>query len=318
MCEIQDALSAAMGLNPLPPPVQCSNGMEPAVPPKRESNADYHSDLAHVGSTMLREYRKSPARYNALYVARTIERGPPSNAMVLGSLTHALIDEPDAWQREFLLADGCNSRRGKNWDAYAEEAARRGLIPILDEQLLTAKAMAAAVLAHPIARQLLGGPGPVEQSIRWQHECGLKLKCKPDKLLLDPACDIVIDLKTSRDPGPDAWPRLAYWTYQYHLQAALYLDGVHSLGGHRPSDFVFIVVGNESPHEVWCYQCHKDLLQAARDELDVLYHRLQRSLTSGDWSAPQQYELNVLKLPAGAGGSGEDVDLIIDGEEVSV
>lgn len=308
MREIQDALAAAMGMgDPLP-----------AVPPARESNADYHSDLTHIGSTMIREYRRSPARYRDLYVTRTIERDPPSPAMVLGSLTHALIDDKDAWQTEFLLADGCNSRRGKAWDAYAEEAARRGLTPILEEQLATAKAMASSVLTHPLAAQLLGGNGPVEQAIRWQHPCGLKLKCKPDKVLLDPACDIVIDLKTSRDPGPDAWPRLAYWAYQYHLQAALYLDGVASLGGHRPGDFVFIVVGNDAPHDVYVYKCDGELLAAAREELDGLYHRLQHSLTHDDWVAPKSLELNPFRLPAGAGGNGEDVDLIIDGEEVSV
>jgi len=308
MCEIQDALAAAMG-----------SPILPAVPPPRETNAAYHSDLTHVGSTMLREYRQSPARYNALYVARTIERDPPSKAMVLGSLLHALVDDADSWQREFLLAEGCNVRRGKLWDFYAEDAAARGLTPILEDQFWTARAMAQAVYSHPIAVQLLlRGPGPVEQPIRWEHGCGLKLKCKPDKILLDPAVDIVVDLKSSRDPGPDAWPRLAYWTYQYHLQAAFYLDGVASLGGHRPGDFVFVVVGSVPPHDVWVYKIDAELLEIARDELDGLYRRLHCSLTSGEWLAPGQNELQRLIAPRGALLDNEELSLVIDGEDVTL
>jgi len=305
MCEIQDALAAAMGLgDPLP-----------IARAKRETNGDYHGDLTHVGSTMLREYRKSPARYNALYVARTIERDAPSNAMVLGSLTHALIDQPDAWQTEFLLADGCNSRRGKAWDAYAEEAARRGRTPILEEQLSTARAMAAALLAHPTAGQFFRAPGAVEQVIRWRHECGLKLKCKLDKLLVDEFGNTVVDIKTSADPTPEAF-KWSVKEYGYDIQEVMYLDGVHSLGRHKPTDFIFCVVGNVAPYDVWCYTLGPRSLKAARDATDDLYCRLQRSLTTGDWLAPKQLDLNVLEIPGN--GAAEEVNLIIDGEEVSL
>lgn len=306
MCEIQDALAAAMGL---------SSDPLPARPAPRESNADYHSDLTHVGSTMLRTYRSSPALYNALYVARILERDPSSNAMVLGSLTHALIADTDMWEEEFLLAEGCNSRRGKLWDGYAEEAARRGLTPILEEQLTTAQAMAAAVMAHPTARQFFSADGQSELVIRWQHECGLRLKCKIDKPLFSDDSDIIVDLKTSADPTPEAFAQSAK-KYGYDIQAAVYLDGVHSLGRHKPTDFIFCVVGNVEPHDVWCYTLGERSLQAARDVTDDLYHRLQRSLTTGDWLAPKQLDLNVLDIPGHA--AAEEVTLQIGEEEITL
>lgn len=278
-----------------------------------ETNAQYHADATHYGSTQIRCYRDSPARFHGLYVAKTIAPEQPSNEMVLGSITHCLVAGAPFGQ-EFLVGDGCNSRRGKTWDDVVFEAERVGLTPILPAQLETAEAMAAAVRARPIASQLFGAEGPVEEPIRWMdRQTGIPLKCKPDKRLPG----ICVDLKSSSTPAPQLFCWLAWWKYAYHIQAALYLEGVATVQHDLLTDFVFVVVGNKPPHDVWCYKMSEAAIEAARADLDDVLRRLAHSLKADAWTAPGQLLLNKFDPPRGA-AHADDVTLLIAGEEVSV
>jgi hypothetical protein len=283
-----------------------------------ETNGAYHGDLAYYGSTQIRCYRESPARFRDLYVTRTLPPEPPSNEMVLGSVTHCLVAGLPVGD-EFLVAEGCASRRGKAWDGWEDEAAQKGLQVVLPEQLEKAQAMAGAVMAHPIAGQLFRADGPVEHSIRWTDPAtGLPLKCKPDKLILGPPCVTLVDLKSSSIPAPNLWTWTAWWKYAYHIQAALYLAGVRThVDPAWPCEFVFAVVGNKPPHDVYVYKLAHATRDLALRELNDTLGRLRLSLDTGDWSAPEQNQINDFNPPRGI-AYAEDVSLVIDGEEVSV
>jgi hypothetical protein len=238
--------------------------------------------------------------------------------MVLGSVTHCLVAGLPIHE-EFLVAEGCNSRRGKAWESYEIEAADRHLQPILPEQLERAKAMAHAIMIHPIAGQLFRAHGPVEEPIRWIHlGTGLPLKCRPDKLIPSPPCVTVVDLKSSSIPTPQLWTWAAWWKYAYHVQAALYLEGVRAtIDADSRLDFVFAVVGNKPPHDVYCYKLADTTLHLARADLADTLARLKHSLASNEWSAPEQNQINDFNPPRGL-ADAEQVSLLIDGEEVSL
>lgn len=282
-----------------------------------ETNGQYHADQEHYGSTQIRCYRESPAKFRDMYVTRTLPPEPASNKMVLGSVTHCLVAGLPIGD-EFLVAEACASRRGKAWDGWEDEARQQGLQPILPEQLERAQAMAGAVMAHPIAGQLFRAQGPVEQPIRWNDPVtGLPLKCKPDKLIPGPPSVGVIDLKSSSVPTPQLWTWAAWWKYAYHVQAGIYLEGVRTLDPHSRLDFVFAVVGNKPPHDVYCYKLTDDARRLARADLADTLARLKRSLATNEWTAPGQNDFNEFNPPRGL-ADAEEVSLLIDGEEVSV
>jgi len=273
----------------------------------KETNAQYHADLTHVGSTMLKTYRKSPARFHGLYVAGTIEPDPPAPAMVLGSLTHCLLLEPETFEHVFLVAKGCKVRRGKEWERIKAIAETEGKTPVFQAQLDHADAMARAVRANPVAAKLLRAEGAVvEQPIRWQDDSGLKLKCKPDLLIDDGDfrrelgldCVLCCDLKTSETPRPEQF----WWAAQKWgslPQAALYVDGCRSVrDDDRPVRFVFIVVGKEAPFDVYTYYVESSDLEDARTANVDTICRLARSLETGVWMAPGQDELLPLQPPS--------------------
>jgi hypothetical protein len=257
------------------------------------------------------------ADFNELYVARTRQPDPPSNEMVLGSITHCLIAGTPI-EEEFLVGTDCNSRRGKAWNDVLAEAEEKRLQPILPDQLETAELMAASVRRHPIAGQLFEAKGLVEHSIRWiDPGTSLKLKCRTDHLIPAPPCWTVIDLKSSATPWPDAFLYVAYRKYYYQIQAAVYLRGVRHCAHVDPAapvDFIFAVVGNKPPFDVWCYQMDGAEQAKADRELAAILDRLVQSYATGEWTAPGQNSLNAFKPPFG----GDDFDLEINGETVSL
>jgi len=281
-----------------------------------ETNAAYHADMTHFGSTMIRCYNRSPQDFYDLYVRSSRAPDPPSNQMILGSVTHCVVSGGNL-DEEFLVAYGCKSRQGNAWKDAAAEAAEKQLTPILPDQLERARAMREAVMRHPIAAQLLSADGPTEQSIRWQHASGLKLKCKPDKLILGPPSAVCLNLKTSRDPAPAQWPRWAWYDYQYHHQAVFYLQGVRTIVPGGILDHIWVVVGNEPPHDVYCYKLSDEAREIANCEMEDTLHDLAQSIYSDYWIAPGQNELNSFDPPRRS--NGDDVTLQMpDGEEVTM
>jgi hypothetical protein len=270
-----------------------------------QSNRDYHADHEWLSHSMLEVFRKSPAKYHAIYVAKTIPTDPPPREMILGSLTHLLVLQDEPFDRVFLLAEGCNSRRGKAWERYVDEAAEKGLTPVLPCQYEMAIDMAGAVKKHELSMRILDAPGPVETPIRWKDAAtGLTLKCKPDKLSDNPAVDFLlnVDLKTARDPGPspdpevfDGFPKQA-WHLGYHRQSAHYEDGVETIAT-RPTKRVYVVVGNTKPHDVYVYHVKDGLLDEGRIQNAETRRQLAKCYQAGEWCRPEEISLQPLEAP---------------------
>lgn len=274
-----------------------------------ETNAEYHADLTHVGSSMLKTSGKSLRLYYELYVAQTRPKPPPTPDQVLGSLTHTCLFEPNRLNDDYVLAPHeCKARRGGKWEDTAAEAAETGKTPILESWLCLARDMAEAVKASPMAAKLLQAEGVIERSIRWEDSAtGIRLKCRPDKLVIDPSLTewpLRVDFKTAEDPRPatpfddDDWgpyPRAA-WKWQYHCQDALYLAGCATVCEEEPRS-IHIVAGKEYPHDVYVYQQPYDLIRRGRQINNYRLQRLAVALADGQWVAPEQTELQTTEAP---------------------
>ena len=227
--------------------------------------------------------------------------------MVLGSMTHALVLEPDTFDDLYMPADHCNSRRGKAWTEAEGLAESTGRLCVLPSQVDTSRAMAASVAKHHLATAMLAFPGPVELSIRWEATAtGLLLKTKPDKLIDPDALNGVraIDLKSAVDPRWTADPNSPFakqaWNLEYHCQFAHYSDGIDAHFGIRGSRFGLIVVGNEKPHDVYAGIVDAGLIAMGRRINQQRLERLAECQHTGVWQAPEQLEIQTLEAPGWA------------------
>lgn len=270
----------------------------------KPTNTEYHADTDRVGSSMMRVYDKSPAAYNAYYVAKTLPVPPPTAAMQFGSLFHCIVLELALFASLYRIATNCKDRRTKPWKEQEAAAQADGILLTLQADVDLARAMREAVFRHPIARKLLEADGPVEEAVYWVEETSVRCKCKPDKWVLPEAfdVDVVVDLKSDKDPSPVGF-RKSVVNFEYHCQMAHYMDGVQSQAGKRVQP-VHIVCGKEEPLDVWTYELPpaggngswRDIdIQTGRTRNIETLSRLKGSLDSGDWTGEGQNSLITLE-----------------------
>lgn len=264
---------------------------------KEETNAAYHADLTHCSHSTLEVYRESPAKFHATYIAKTLPPQASTPAMALGSMVHCLVLEPTKFSQLYIVADGCENRRGSQWKHAAATAAESGRECVLPAQVDEAKRIYDAVLQHPVAERLLTSEGIAEKPIRWKADCGLALKCKPDWLVTDPSRDMVlnVDLKTSASPSPLEFAKQAHG-FGYHRQAAHYNEGC-AVEYDRACRSMYIVVGKAAPHDVFVYQPDDEFVELGSYENIVTRAALENSLNKNEWFSENQNELQTLSLP---------------------
>ena len=226
---------------------------------------------------------RTPAHYHA-YKTGVIKR-EETRALVIGTLCHLAVLEPDKLATAFALRPDGLDLRTKDGKAWKEA---QGDKPILDgEEAAMLNGMSAAVAAHPVARKLLEG-SKREVSLFSDHRTGLKLKGRIDVL----GEGFVADVKTAAE-GDAANFAAAVFRYNYHVQAAMYcqLAGVEK--------FSFIAVEKVAPFAVAVYTLSPKALQVGLNSLNYALDTIALCTDAGLWPA---YSLDeqTLDLPAWA------------------
>lgn len=265
------------------------------------SNADYHAALG-VNNSAISSMNKSPAHCYGLHIAPDRPRRESTPAMRAGTLAHCAILEPDAMPGRYAVKpSGVDLRTtaGKEW-----AACHAGLTVITEDQMDTAKAQRAAVLAVPELASLLQ-LGAAERSAFWRDSStGLICKCRPD--WVHPLPDgrvILLDVKTTADASPDAFSRTV-WTYGYHRQAAWYSQGWAAATGVEVAGFVFAVVCGEYPAIAAAYALDDESLAQGTEEANELLALYADCLHSGAWPGYGE-GVQLISLPAWARRSVE-------------
>ena len=228
-------------------------------------NDVYHADpvlggsLSQSGAKMLLP-PSAPAKYDEQ------RRNPTAStrAQNLGSAAHAVV--LDDGPRPFLI-DAADYRT-KDAKAARDQALADGLTPVLPAELETVMRMAEAILAHPLASQLLGVPGKAEQSAFWHDaEFDVWRRARFD-FLPDPEHHgrprlLVPDYKTTKAAHPDQFAR-SVADFGYHMQADWYLSALVALGYDPDAVFLFIAQETTPPYLVTVGQLDDDALQIGR------------------------------------------------------
>lgn len=266
-------------------------------------NADYHGGPG-ISKSGLDKIRRSPLHYRA---SLDVQKEPTA-AQREGTIIHDLVLEPQSfWDRytrpfdpswaptalvttddikdrlkalglktsgvkaelkaRLLEADPDARFMDDIKAAYEADCGDKTIITA--EEFAKAKAVADAVMAHPKAGQLLApGSGVAELSCYWTDEkTGVLCRCRPDFWRHD---DIIVDLKTTTNAGPEFSKSVADW--RYHVQDPFYQDGIKAAirqsGSDRkpPKAFLFVAVEKTAPYAVSVYLLDSDSREIGRRE----------------------------------------------------
>ena len=263
------------------------------------TNAEYHADTEHVGSTMLKTLLKSPADYYDLYVAKTRSK-PETPAMLLGSLLHTLVLEPETRDALYYVRpDGIDGRTVAGKAFLAQLAlVSVGKREVKADVAAKAEKMAAAVRGSTCVADILA-VAQRELTVFWDEPMGewpVACKARLDLFVARPdQCrDLILDLKTSDDPTPEAFCRDGDYgpiaNFRYDLQLAHYAAGIETARG-RACDAGLIVVGSNEPHDVYLYDMTDYLPQGIAWRREAMA-RLVACQTSDLWQRPEQRRVN--------------------------
>lgn len=177
----------------------------------------------------------------------------PTKSQRLGTLAHAMtLGIPTDG---YAVLDFKDRTRTKGFMAAEKEALEAGKEVVLRKEWDEGRAIADALLLHPVAGGLLDGADP-EVSMFWvDEEFGIWQRGRIDALSREFETPVIVDIKTSKDASPDAFAK-AIHEYGYFRQDPHYREGLAAcLGcGWRDVDFIFAVVESGPPHLVAVYR----------------------------------------------------------------
>jgi hypothetical protein len=266
----------------------------------------YHADPVPGGSLSASGAKKllaCPAKF-----AYEREQPRPSAAMEFGTAVHTLVLGKGS-RIAVVDAENWKTNAAK---AAAKEARSEGKIPLLSGDHLKAKAVADAVLAHPVAGKLFNPEfGDAERSIFWVDELtGVWLRSRLD-WLPHPAAHgrrlVVGDFKSAASASKAAISK-AVANYGYHIQNAFYSEAVRAMGLDEDPGFVFVFAEKEPPYPITLAQLDDDALMAGHAAMRRAIERYRDCTASGIWPAYSETPdvIETISLPRWAQMQAEE------------
>ena len=269
---------------------------------------NYHS-IPALSNSSLSVLKRSPAEFYARFVADPpTMKSEETDAMRLGSAVHMLALEPERFHDRYLIETGPINpstqkpygRDTKRFEAWLDiRKTETDKTVLIYEEFESSMAIAEAFQSHPeILRIMAANVEKIyergfELSYLVEGQEPIKLKCKPDCVI--PSEGLIIDLKTTSDPNPDAWKWSAE-DFGYHRQAAIYLEAMQSLYG-RQFQFLFGVVRSKPPYEVGVYELDRGSLNRGWEEVTDLIEQYQQRKATGDWLSDWQKGIAMINVP---------------------
>ncbi len=230
---------------------------------------DTYDSLDAVRATRLKLLRDSPLHYRD-----HVDKDSASRGMLRA--IHAAVLEPETFRRDFVVYDG--RRAGKAFEAFAACNEDATILNVREHAQVGG--VAAGILRHDLARELLAAPGRSEVVLRWDDPTtGIPCKARLDRYADD---GTLIDLKGYGTSDPRLIGRHVA-KLGAHIQLAHYVAGLEALGmPHRRT----LVISYETspPFDVAIVELlADDALKVGRDERDRLLGLLAECQAANHW-----------------------------------
>lgn len=207
----------------------------------------------------------------------------PTKAMDFGTAFHCAILEPIRFSEAYVGAPKVDRRTKEGKAAWAAFEAEHPNAIVLDMDDFTAVSrMRDAVWSHPVAKELLSGPGHNEVGIVFEHEpTGLLCKSLIDRIGVFDDWTWVLDAKSTADASRQGF-RKSIKNYHYGAKAAFYLDGCNAVAP-RTRRFAWIAVEKDAPYAVAIYEPDEEALRAGRIKYERWMRQYLDAITTGVW-----------------------------------
>ena len=209
-----------------------------------------------LGSTDIKTLLENP------YLFKNGVKKEPTDNLILGSVIHTLILEPQKLDSEYIIMPELNLRTNADKAVKAEleaEAKATNKTLVKSEIYNQAEAVSKSFLNSSLSL-FLRGEVKAEASFFGEID-GVKVKARPDLIL--PEQKIIIDFKTTSQVGggsADGFARMAA-NFSYYIQASLYLEIT------KYKQFYFIVLETAEPFMVGCYKLDSEALEFGKSEI---------------------------------------------------
>lgn len=214
----------------------------------------YHSEEG-ISSTGISLILDCPARYK--HASLLSQQESVSSAYVVGRALHMHLLEPDIFHKHFYCFQEELDLRTKVGKEKMEAAKATGLEVLRSQDWNTVKAMAESARKHNFVMSLFKNSVNVEDSLYWDDE-GVRLRTRPDAY----NDDFIIDVKTTNSIKDF---ERSIFSYGYHRQAAMQIDGLKALTG-KTRQHVFFVIEKEAPHLTACFTLDEEALKLGRKQ----------------------------------------------------
>jgi len=248
----------------------------------------YHASAKDfLSSHRLGDFRRCPLLYHWKQTGLSKDEDRP--AYQIGRAAHTLtLEGRQKFLSEYAIGGPINEKTcqpyGANTKAFAEWAAAQGKPVLTEEQAALIEQMAAGVLSHELARQLLA-KGVAEAVVRAEWH-GVPCQIRMDFLSDLPGAAIV-DLKTADDL---TWFEADARRYGYPHQLAFYRSVLAAAARLDPREVPvhLIAVEKKEPFRAGVWRMGEDVLAVAQKENEEAVKRLRQCRESGFW--PTGYE----------------------------
>lgn len=268
---------------------------------------EQYLSIEAVNKSSLDDARLSPAHYFARHIDPNREPRKATRPMKLGTDIHAAILEPERFARDYIVIPADAPKRPTKaqleakkpsdetveliewWRQFDEKAT--GKTQISAEDFDTCSKIQKVFRSHPACRELLKPGGKSEITLVWiDPETGVKCKARLDWM---PVAGYLLDVKSVECAHEEDFGRKAY-DYDWHVQAAWYLDGWKVLTG-DDRIFVFAAIEKTAPFAPAFFHATEEDVSRGRRKYRPILRKLAAALQSGDWTG---YETGIRPLKA--------------------
>lgn len=215
---------------------------------------EYHAEDG-VGKTNICDIHEAIKIYN-LRKATPIKR---TTALLKGSMIHDLAFLPDIYKQTYLVGPTIGDKTKAHKQCVEDNPDRIVVTPGMSDDVY---AMRDALYDNPTIKEILDSDTVLREVSMWVNDpfTGILLKIRPD-IIHD---GIIFDLKSTITPHAKGF-RHSVFTYNYHVQSALYQD-VARINGLKITNFKFLVVGSKPPYLTAIYDLTEEDVQEGRDK----------------------------------------------------
>lgn len=198
----------------------------------------------------LKEFLRSPSHY-VKYVS---EKREPTPAMMLGTLVHKLILEPDDFNNQFAIMPKLDLRKTVDKEKAAEfEKSNVGKTIVSDADYSKAKEIMANFRASPCYKYTTGS-GKSEQRFEFIHaDTGLPVTGYIDK----EEADFNLEIKTVQSAELDELQR-DFYNRKYYLQS-----GIYNYSNGKP--ILYIAIETNPPYLSRAVWADEDYVQSGKN-----------------------------------------------------